>query len=227
MVNAVAENEVEHHEMDADVKLNKCSKFDEVFEKSEEKCSQDGKKVIEIEREENKLNKCSENGENFEKSEERCSQDGKKVVEIASSKWNSTQIDERSISDSNDMRKVNKSDEVKNVIDEKCSMNVVSKKRSRTRKDVVVPSTTPNSVTHVTPSVLVELFETVYKSGRPNFRGCRIPLPGNKFNIPLWRELLHDYPDNIVCDFLEFGFPLDFDTSVNLRTDERRNHKGA
>ena len=125
------------------------------------------------------------------------------------------------------MRKVNKSDEVKNVIDEKCSMNVVSKKRSKTRKDVVVPSTTPNSVTFVTPSVLVELFETVYKSGRPNFRGCRIPLPGNKFNIPLWRELLHDYPDNIVCDFLEFGFPLDFDTSVNLRTDERRNHKGA
>ena len=75
--------------------------------------------------------------------------------------------------------------------------------------------------------MLVELFETVYKSGRPNFRGCRIPLPGSKFNIPLWRELLHDYPDSIVCDFLEFGFPLDFDTSVNLRTDERRNHKGA
>ena len=36
-----------------------------------------------------------------------------------------------------------------------------------------------------------------------------------------------DYNDKIICEFLEFGFPLDFDKSVQLNTDERRNHKGA
>ena len=77
------------------------------------------------------------------------------------------------------------------------------------------------------PSVLIQLFEQVYQSALPNYRGCRITLPFSNFNIPLWRELLSDYNDNIVCDFLEFGFPLDFDKSVQLSINERRNHKGA
>ena len=76
-------------------------------------------------------------------------------------------------------------------------------------------------------SELVELFERVYPSGVPNFRGCRIPLPHNKMNIPLWRHWLEDYGDKIVCEFLEFGFPLDFNKCVELNTDERRNHNGA
>ena len=76
-------------------------------------------------------------------------------------------------------------------------------------------------------SVLVHLFEEVFKSGQPNFIGRRVSLPFNKFNIPLWRDLLVDYVDNIICEFLEFGFPLDFNKAVVLATDERRNHKGA
>ena len=56
-------------------------------------------------------------------------------------------------------------------------------------------------------SELIELFEKVYPSGVPNFRGCRILLPQNKMNIPLWRHWLEDYGDKIVCEFLEFGFP--------------------
>ena len=79
----------------------------------------------------------------------------------------------------------------------------------------------------ISNSVLIDLFEKVYRSGRPNFRGCRIALPNNRFNIPLWRELLNDYSDQLICEFLEFGFPLDFDKSVVLCTDERRNHKGS
>ena len=71
------------------------------------------------------------------------------------------------------------------------------------------------------------MFERVNHSGVPNFRGLRISLPGNKLNIPLWRNLLAEYNDRAVCEFLEFGFPLDFDTSINLCTEERRNHKGA
>ena len=74
---------------------------------------------------------------------------------------------------------------------------------------------------------LVELFERIHKSNVPNYECCRIPIPYNRLNISLWRKVLHDYDDQIICDFLEFGFPLDFDKSVQLHTDERRNHKGA
>ena len=74
---------------------------------------------------------------------------------------------------------------------------------------------------------LVQLAEKVRLSSLPNYKGCRIPLPCNKMNIPLWRKLLTDYEDNVICEFLEYGFPLDFDTSVTLNTNERRNHKGA
>ena len=80
---------------------------------------------------------------------------------------------------------------------------------------------------HSSNSTLVHLFEEVFRSGQPNFMNRRISLPFNKFNIPLWRDLLVDYSDNIICEFLEFGFPLDFNTAVALATNERRNHKGA
>ena len=84
-----------------------------------------------------------------------------------------------------------------------------------------------DDVSYSTEHTLVQLFEIVHSSGAPNFEGCRIPIPNNKLNISLWRDELIDYHDKIICDFLEFGFPLDFDKSVSLNTEERRNHKGA
>ena len=209
----------------------KCSKIGRKCEKNEEKVSQVGKKVSDVESEKSKLKKideiCSE-----------LSHCGKKIGKKSEeTKYSDKNEESGRKLRSNDEEKVNKSDEIKklnvqaqvfrpkNVVSQ-VKKSYDSKTRLRTRNDAVIPCSTQKSVS-IPSSVLVELFELVYKSGRPNFRGCRIPLPGNKFNIPLWRELLYDYPDNIVCDFLEFGFPLDFDKSVDLRTDERRNHKGA
>ena len=75
---------------------------------------------------------------------------------------------------------------------------------------------------------MVELFERVSASGLPNFQGCRIRVPVSRsLNIDLWREKLGSYEDNIVCDFLEFGFPLDFNRKSKLKYDVQRNHKGA
>ena len=76
------------------------------------------------------------------------------------------------------------------------------------RKSSHVPGV--KSTFRMSNSVLIDLFEKVNRSGRPNFRGCRIALPNNRFNIPLWRDLLDDYSDKLICEFLEFGFPLDF-----------------
>ena len=72
---------------------------------------------------------------------------------------------------------------------------------------------------------LVALFEHVQASGKYNYQCCRIPI--SKLNMSVWRKRLSGFKDKVVCDYLEFGFPLDFDKSRKLFYDERRNHKGA
>ena len=74
---------------------------------------------------------------------------------------------------------------------------------------------------------LVDLFEHVHASGLPNYAYCRIPLPHSNLNISAWREKLKGYEDEIVCEYLEYGFPLDVNKKQKLSYDERRNHKGA
>ena len=74
---------------------------------------------------------------------------------------------------------------------------------------------------------LVDLFEHIYASGYPNYACCRIPVPNSHLNIPRWRELLRGYEDEVICDLLEYGFPLDFNKNQKLSYNERRNHKGA
>ena len=104
---------------------------------------------------------------------------------------------------------------------------VPKRKRNVGNEKVSCVRIQPNLLGNMSGSVLVDLFETVFQSGVPNYRGCRIPLPYNKHNLTLWRKLLVNYSDKVICEFLEFGFPLDFDTSISLHTKERRNHKGA
>ena len=74
---------------------------------------------------------------------------------------------------------------------------------------------------------LVDMFEHVHASGQPNYISCRVPLINSNLNIEKWRERLLGYDDVVVCDYLEFGFPLDFRKGSKLSYDERRNHKGA
>ena len=48
-------------------------------------------------------------------------------------------------------------------------------------------------------------------------------------NIALRRSLLRDYSDAVVCDFLEFGWPIGFDYSACglMPSNDFRNHSGA
>ena len=61
----------------------------------------------------------------------------------------------------------------------------------------------------------------VAATGQPNYVTARIPVP-SRLNIPAWRFFLRDYHDNIVCDFLEYVWPIGYvrDTVpiFNLRT---------
>ena len=109
----------------------------------------------------------------------------------------------------------------------KSNEEVILSKKSDVKSILEISRHGGEPVSHPSQDVLVQLFEEVHRSGIPNYKGCRITLPFSKLNIPLWREWLVDYKDYVICEFLEFGFPLDFDKSVELNTNERRNHKGA
>ena len=50
---------------------------------------------------------------------------------------------------------------------------------------------------------------------------------GVKFDMSLWRSKLKSYEDKMICEFLEFGFPLDFNKKKSLCFNVRKNHKGA
>ena len=47
-----------------------------------------------------------------------------------------------------------------------------------------------------------------------NYAGLCIPIP-SRLNIPVWFALVQDYKDSVICDFLEFGWPLGY-TSQTL-----------
>ena len=76
------------------------------------------------------------------------------------------------------------------------------------------------------PNSFVTLHNLVYASGQPNFLGARLPVP-TSLNLSLWRSLLTEYSDVVVCDYLEFGWPIGYDYHGVLPCSDFRNHKGA
>ncbi|KAL9965660.1 hypothetical protein ACROYT_G029497 [Oculina patagonica] len=75
------------------------------------------------------------------------------------------------------------------------------------------------------PAYGIFLHDTVYASGAFNYQVCRLPVP-SRLNIPLWRSLLASYDDYIVCDYLEFGWPIGY-VRNSLPVTQQRNHQGA
>ena len=73
----------------------------------------------------------------------------------------------------------------------------------------------------------VQLHNQIYPSRCHNYKHSRIPLKSN-LNIPLWRKHLHDYSDNIICDYLEFGWPVGYQYEVyGFPVSNSRSHRGA
>ena len=60
---------------------------------------------------------------------------------------------------------------------------------------------------------MLDIHKQVKLSGKHNFEGCRIPINA-KINTDFMRNMLFDYKDKVVCDLLEFGFPLSFKGNV-------------
>jgi len=72
----------------------------------------------------------------------------------------------------------------------------------------------------------VALHNRVYSLGPLNFLGAHLSVP-SLLTLSLWRSLLTGYSDEVVCDFLEFGWPISYDYRGFLPSSDFRNHKGA
>lgn len=77
----------------------------------------------------------------------------------------------------------------------------------------------------------LDIHRIVRESGKYNFECCRIAV-NEKIDTLYMRQLLRDYKDIAVCDFLQFGFPIGFkgDESKLNSLDQLwkyRNHRGA
>ena len=89
--------------------------------------------------------------------------------------------------------------------------------------DFILPIS-PNTSHHKVDDP-VSLHKLVKDSGTYNFLGCRIPIK-SQLHVEEWERELQDYWDVQLCEFLKFGFPLDFNRNSKLRW-ENKNHNSA
>ena len=72
---------------------------------------------------------------------------------------------------------------------------------------------------------LRDIFDTVTTDGRFNFEGAQQRVPSG-LCIPAWKQYLQGYQDEQLVQFLEFGWPINFDrTAVLMST--LQNHASA
>ena len=88
-----------------------------------------------------------------------------------------------------------------------------------------IQSKTPLTFDKNNPVKYFVLHYNVITHGCYNFQGARIPLK-NGFNIPLWRASLWGSKHYQICDYLEFGFPLNTDHSHQFKQ-TLKNHPSA
>ena len=70
-----------------------------------------------------------------------------------------------------------------------------------------------------------DVHDFMAQTGKPNYLLATIAVPST-LNISTWRELLQDYEDSAVCDFLQFGWPVGF-MPTTLPVFDLRTHRGA
>ena len=76
-----------------------------------------------------------------------------------------------------------------------------------------------NSVRAVVAHILAS------KSSQPNAFGAKIAV-SSQLNISVWKHYLADYADHDVVEFLQFGWPINYNASV-LPQPTRTNHHSA
>ena len=81
------------------------------------------------------------------------------------------------------------------------------------------------SVTHGEHTQLAAIYSNVARTRQHNYQLARIPLR-HDLNISAWRTQLRNYADYDICDFLEFGWPMNY-TAQYPPTPTQNNHASA
>ena len=68
--------------------------------------------------------------------------------------------------------------------------------------------------------------KTIRESGVPNYRQVRVPIKSG-LNIEAWRRQLYDYKDQVLVQYLEYGFTLSIKDSRPLTEQKIKNHFSA
>ena len=72
----------------------------------------------------------------------------------------------------------------------------------------------------------LKIANIIRKTRVPNYAQARIPLASG-LNIAEWELELQDYPDQMLIQYLEFGFPLSLMDSSQLCNTSIKNHHSA
>lgn len=70
-----------------------------------------------------------------------------------------------------------------------------------------------------------DVYSKIKDTLKPNCFGAKIPLQSDLV-IPAWRKELADYHDEMLCDFLEFGWPLGYHSDVAPQTTDKNHPSG-
>lgn len=70
-----------------------------------------------------------------------------------------------------------------------------------------------------------DTYSRIKATAKPNCFAARIPIDSNLV-IPAWRHELAQYHDAILCDYLEFGWPLGYHSDVSPETTKKNHPSG-
>ena len=72
----------------------------------------------------------------------------------------------------------------------------------------------------------IKAADIIKSSGVPNYQQARIHVTSN-LNISAWERYLQNYPDQLLIQYLKFGFPLSLHKGNKLHNDNTTNHFSA
>ena len=80
-------------------------------------------------------------------------------------------------------------------------------------------------IKNTTDGDLIAIHKQVKTTGKFHFMDAQICVP-SQLNVAKWQTYLEGYWDNQLLFLLRYGFPLDFDHSVSLKS-QHNNHSSA
>lgn len=77
----------------------------------------------------------------------------------------------------------------------------------------------------ITAPEFCHIYEAIKQSKKPNYKGVRCTIPSG-LNLEAWEDLLRDYHDKAMCEYLRYGWPIGYHRDTPP-ADTDKNHASA